>query len=108
MLLRIYFVSYCKIFSKFKNVDSAKAERTFSDYYSAYSFLESVEEVSQVALVVKNPPANAGDIGLILGSGRSPRVGNGNPLQYSCLENPMDKVPGGLLSMGSQIDMTSN
>ena len=40
--------------------------------------------------VVKNPPANAGDIGLILGPGRSPRVGNGNPLQYSCLENPMD------------------
>ena len=41
--------------------------------------------------VVKNPPANAGDIGLILGSGRSPRVGNGNPLQYSCLGNPMDR-----------------
>ena len=49
---------------------------------------------SQVALVVKNPPANAGDIrdvGLIPGSGRSPREGNGNPLQYSCLENPMDR-----------------
>jgi len=41
--------------------------------------------------VVKNPPANAGDIGLILGPGRSPRVGNGNPLQYSCLGNPMDR-----------------
>ena len=41
--------------------------------------------------VVKNPPANAGDIGLILGSGRSPRVGNGNPHQHSCLENPMDR-----------------
>ena len=43
--------------------------------------------------VVKNPPANAGDIrdvGLIPGSGRSPGVGNGNPLQYSCLENYMD------------------
>ena len=37
--------------------------------------------------VVKNPPANAGDAGSILGSGRSPREGNGNPLQYSCLEN---------------------
>ena len=48
---------------------------------------------SQVALVVKNPPVNAGDIrdaSLIPGSGRSPREGNGNPLQYSCLENPMD------------------
>ena len=40
--------------------------------------------------VVKNPPANAGDVGSILGSGRSPGEGNGNPLQYSCLENPMD------------------
>ena len=45
-------------------------------------------------LVVKNPPANAGDIrdmGMISGLGRSPGEGNGNPLQYSCLENPMDK-----------------
>ena len=43
--------------------------------------------------VVKNLPANAGDagdVGLIPGSGRSPGVGNGNPLQYSCLGNPMD------------------
>ena len=48
---------------------------------------------SQVALVVKNPPANAGDIrdvGSIPGLGRSPGEGHGNPLQYSCLENPMD------------------
>ena len=44
--------------------------------------------------VVKNPPANAGDSGSIPrreGSGRSPGEGNGNPLQYSCLENPMDR-----------------
>ena len=41
--------------------------------------------------VVKNPPVNAGDAGLIPGSGRSPGEGNGNPLQYSCLENPMDR-----------------
>ena len=41
--------------------------------------------------VVKNPPANAGDLSLIPGSGRSPGEGNGNPLQYSCLENPMDR-----------------
>ena len=41
--------------------------------------------------VVKNPPANAADLGLILGSGRSPGEGNGNPLQYSCLGNPMDR-----------------
>ena len=41
--------------------------------------------------VVKNMPANAGDSGLILGLGRSPRKGNGNPLQYSCLGNPTDR-----------------
>ena len=49
---------------------------------------------SQVAPVVKNPPANAGnirEIGSIPGSGRSPRGGHGNPLQYSCLENSMDR-----------------
>jgi len=39
----------------------------------------------------KNPPANGGDAGLISGLGRSPVEGNGNPLQYSCLENPMDR-----------------
>ena len=41
--------------------------------------------------MVKNPPANAGDVGLIPGFGRSPGEGNGNPLQYSCLRNPMDR-----------------
>ena len=46
-----------------------------------------------LALVVKNPPAGAGDMtpGLIPGSGRSPGGGYGNPLQYSCLENSMDR-----------------
>ena len=42
-------------------------------------------------LVVKNPPANAGRTGWIPGSERSPGGGDGNPLQYSCLENPMDR-----------------
>ena len=49
---------------------------------------------SQVAQWVKNPPANAGDIrdgGSIPGSGRSPGEGHSNPLQYSFLENPMDR-----------------
>ena len=49
---------------------------------------------SQVVLAVKNPPANAGDIkdvSSILGLGRSPRGGHGNPLQYFCLENIMDR-----------------
>ena len=60
---------------------------------------------SQGAVVVKNPPANAGDIrdaGSIPGWKGSPGGGNGNPLQYSCLENPMGEEPGGLQSMGSQ------
>ena len=39
--------------------------------------------------LIKNPPANAGDMGLIPGLGRSPGEGNGNPFQYSCLENSM-------------------
>ena len=41
--------------------------------------------------VVKNLPANVADVGLIAGSGRSPGEGNGNPLQYSGLENPMNR-----------------
>ena len=47
---------------------------------------------SQLALMIKKPPANAGDVrdvGLIPGSRRSPGGGHGNPLQYSCLDNPM-------------------
>ena len=44
-----------------------------------------------MALVLKNPPANAGDAGSIPGSERSPGVGSGNPLQYSCLGNSMGR-----------------
>ena len=57
-------------------------------------------------LRVKVSAYNAGDLGLIPGSGRSPGEGNGNPLQYSCLENPMvtraswTVEPGGLQSTG--------
>ena len=40
---------------------------------------------------IKNLPANAGDMGLIPGPGRSPEGGNGSPLQYSCMGNPMDR-----------------
>ena len=53
-----------------------------------------IVRASQVVLVVKNPPASAGnvrDVGSIPGSGRSPEGGHSNPLQYSCLENPMDR-----------------
>ena len=55
--------------------------------------------------MVKNLPANAGylrDANSIPGSGRSPEGGHDNPLQYSSLENPMDKGPGRLQSIASQ------
>ena len=55
--------------------------------------------------MVKNLPTNAEDaryLGMIPGSGRCPGVGNGNPLQYSCLDNPQTEVPWRLQSMGSQ------
>ena len=58
-----------------------------------------IEWASQVALVEKNPPTNAGDVrdtGLIPGSGRFPGGGNGNPLQDSYLENPVDVERGAL------------
>ena len=56
-------------------------------FVEQYSFTGS----SQVMLVVKNLPANTGHMSLIPGSGRSPGGGHGNPLQSSCLENPMDR-----------------
>ena len=49
---------------------------------------------SLVAQIVKNLPAGAGDVGSIPGLGRSPGEGKGNPLWYSCLENPMDRGAG--------------
>ena len=57
-----------------------------------------------MTVVVKNPPTSAGDltnVGLIPGLGRSAGGEHENPLQYSCLENPMDRGVGGLQSMGS-------
>ena len=59
------------------------------------------EWASQVGVVVKNLPANAGDSGLIPGWGKSPGGGYGNPLQYFCLENAMTEEPEGLWSIGS-------
>ena len=58
-----------------------------------YVFKSTLERASQVALVVKNPPASAGDVrdmGSIPGSETSPGEGNVNPFQHSFLENPMD------------------
>ena len=52
--------------------------------------------------MVKNSPANVGDVGLIPVSGRSPEEGSSNSFQHSCLGNPKEEEPGGLQSMGSQ------
>ena len=60
----------------------------------SYDIIYNLIRVSQVALVVKNQPANAGDVrdaALISGLGKSPGGGHGKPLQYSCLENPTDR-----------------
>ena len=51
---------------------------------------------------IKKPACNAGELGSIPGSGRSPGEGNSNLLQYPCLENPWTEEPGGLKSMRSQ------
>ena len=58
--------------------------------------------------VVKNPSANAGDAGSIPGLGRSPGEGSGNPLQYSCLGNPMDRGPwrGTIRGVEKELDTT--
>ena len=68
-------------------------------YIYIYAYITIL--ASQLALVVKNPPADAGDIrvaDLIRGLERCPRGGNGNALQYSCLEKPMDGGAWGLQS----------
>ena len=57
--------------------------------------------------MVNNLPANAGDSGLIPGLGRYPGEGKGNPLQYSCLENPMGRLgEGAVHGIAKELDMT--
>ena len=69
-----------------------------------------MDRASQVVLVLKNLPAKAGDIGdtcSVLGAGRSPGEGHGNPLQYSCLENPINRGACQLQSIWSQVKVKS-
>ena len=76
-----------------KNLDNVVALVDFNHCSAAFEIYYS-NGTSQVALVVKNPPTNVGDIrdmSSIPGSGRFSGGGHGNPLQYSCLENPMDR-----------------
>ena len=85
------------IFTKFQTVLHSQLKRKEVYFIKGWVFLGGT--------VVKNLPANIGhtrEAGSIPGSGRSPGVGNGNPLQYSCLENTMDKEPGRLQCMKSQ------
>ena len=80
------------------NLDSIQQRHHFANkgpYSQSYNFSSSGSDGKASAY-------NAGDLGSIPGSGRSPGEGNGNPLQYSCLENPMDRGPGRLQSTGSQ------
>ena len=60
-------------------------------FFFGHKLYSTLYPTSQVALVVKNSSVNAGEAGLIPGSGRSPGGGHGNLLQYSCLENLMDR-----------------
>ena len=79
---------------KFCDLQTTSLMDLISEFSDFVVLIASVPEASQVVLVVKDPPAKAGDItdaGSILGSGRSPGGGQGYPLQYSCLENPMDR-----------------
>ena len=72
----------------------SKLREIVKDREASVSAVLGVTRDSQVALVVRHPLANAGgvgDLGLISGLGRSPGGGHGNPFQYSCLENPMDR-----------------
>ena len=65
-----------------------------------YMLLEADWRVYPRGSAGKESTCNAGDLGLISGWGRSPGAGNGNPLQYSCLELPWMEELGGLQSMG--------
>ena len=83
-----------------QNLPSKWINRSTSQWTIQYtnrwfqSVRDTMKKMKQVALVVKNPPANTGDVrgaGLIPGSEKFPGGRHGNPLQYSCLENPMDR-----------------
>ena len=77
-----------------KLIEEATVDRYLRKYLRLFRLMYISLSASQMVLMVKNGPANAGDVrdaGLISGSGRSPRGGHSNLHQYCCLENPMDK-----------------
>ena len=87
----------CAFFSKIAGTESEGESAVILSikcHLNQFYYITKQISASQVALVVKNLPTNAGDVrdvGSVPGSGRSPGEGNGNPLQYPCLENPMDR-----------------
>ena len=91
----IYFLFGGKLILNVVFVSAAQQhESVITVYIYIYTHTHTYIWLSQVALVISNTPANAGDLrdaGSILGSGGSPGGGHGNPLQYSCLENPMHR-----------------
>ena len=94
MNIRVHESFQIRFFSGYVSRSGVAASYGSSIFKFFLRSLRTVLQASQGALVVKNPPANAGDItdaGSIPGSGRSLGEGNCNPLQYSCLENPMDR-----------------
>ena len=85
-----------RFFPFWKDVESSLCLQYFviSRFAFMWIYLHLLSRTSQVVLVVKNQPANAGyvrDVGSIAGSGVSPGGGHDNPFQNSCLENPMDR-----------------
>ena len=95
-------VSYSHLFQNFPQflvIHTAKgfgivSKAEIDVFLELSSFFHEIPWAPQVALAVKNPPASAGevrDVGSIPGSGRSLGGGHGDPLQYSCLESPMDR-----------------
>jgi len=71
-----------------------------------YIYIYVMYPIYWASLEVKNPPTNAGDVGLIPGLGRSPGEGKGNPLQYSCFGNPMDSRARRLCGVTKESDTT--
>ena len=86
-------VSLSKLWELVVDRESIGSQRVGHDWVTEVNWFIYIK-ASLVTLVAKNLPANAGDLrdaGLIPGLGRSPRAGRGNPLQYTCLENPIDR-----------------
>ena len=80
--------AHSKLLTRAKKIKTAR--RSVDEQINKMWYIHTLEGFPGDSLV-KNLPANAGDMGSIPGSGRSPGEGNGNPLQYSCLENSMDR-----------------